>query len=129
MRTWFALLGAPFLALADQSVSYATVGWSCAHQHTLVVHAVHGVFLAAIVLATLLAASAGLYAAGVTKLWRRAGAGRGIRPVEVARFTAGWLLLAATLAPPVDALAERSFAVHMMQHEFLMVAAAPLLVL
>ena len=55
MRTWFALLGAPVLALADQSVSYATVGWSCAHQHTLVVHAVHGVFLAAIVIGTLLA--------------------------------------------------------------------------
>src|ERR671937_2074358 len=55
MRTWFALLGAPVLALADQSVSYATVGWSCAHQHTLVVHAVHGVFLAAIVIGTLFA--------------------------------------------------------------------------
>ena len=52
MRTWFALLGAPLLALADQSISYATVGWSCAHQHTLVVHAVHGVFLAAIVIGT-----------------------------------------------------------------------------
>ena len=55
MRTWFALLGAPLLALADQSVSYATVGWSCAHQHTLVVHAVHGVFLGAIVIGTLFA--------------------------------------------------------------------------
>src|ERR671936_2946314 len=55
MRTWFALLGAPLLALADQSVSYATVGWSCAHQRTLVVHAVHGVFLVAIVIGTLFA--------------------------------------------------------------------------
>jgi cytochrome c oxidase assembly factor CtaG len=82
-----------------------------------------------IVLATLLAASAGLYAAGVTKLWCKAGPGRGIRRVEVAHFTAGWLLLAATLAPPVDILAERSFALHMVQHELLMVVAAPLLVL
>lgn len=82
-----------------------------------------------IMLATLLAASAVLYAAGVAKLWRKAGAWRGIRRVEVARFAAGWLLLAATLAPPIDALAERSFAVHMLQHELLMVAAAPLLVL
>lgn len=80
-------------------------------------------------LATLLAASAALYAAGVIRLWRKAGAGRGIRRVEVGRFTAGWLVLAAALAPPVDALAERSFAVHMLQHELLMVAAAPLLVL
>jgi len=55
MRTWFALLGAPVLALADQSVAYATVGWSCAHQHTLVVHAVHGAFLAPILIGTLLA--------------------------------------------------------------------------
>jgi putative membrane protein len=82
-----------------------------------------------IMLATLLATSAALYAVGVTKLWRKVGAGRGIRRVEVARFTAGWLLLAATLAPPLDALAERSFAVHMLQHELLMVAAAPLLAL
>jgi len=82
-----------------------------------------------IVLATLLVASAGLYAAGVTTLWRRAGAGRGIRRVDVAHFAAGWLVLLAALAPPVDTLAERSFAAHMMQHELLMVAAAPLLVL
>jgi putative membrane protein len=82
-----------------------------------------------IMLATLLAASAALYAAGAIRLWRKAGAWRGIRRVEVARFTAGWLVLAAALAPPIDALAERSFAVHMLQHELLMVAAAPLLVL
>ena len=55
MRTWFALLGAPLLALADESVSYATGVWSCAHQDTLMVHAVHGVFLATIVIGTLLA--------------------------------------------------------------------------
>jgi hypothetical protein len=55
MRTWLALLGAPLLALADQSVSYATVGWSCAHQHTFVMHAAHGVSLTAIVIGTLFA--------------------------------------------------------------------------
>jgi putative membrane protein len=81
------------------------------------------------VLATLLAASVVLYAVGVARLWRRAGVGRGIRRVEVARFSGGWLLLAAALAPPMDSLADRSFAVHMVQHELLMVAAAPLLVL
>ena len=36
--------------------------------------------------------------------------GGGIRRVEVTRFTAGWLLLAAALGPPFDILAERSFA-------------------
>ena len=45
MRTWFALLGAPVLALMNQSVSYATVGWSCAHRHPLALHAVHGAVL------------------------------------------------------------------------------------
>jgi hypothetical protein len=55
MRTWFALLGAPLLALANQSVSYATVGWSCAHQYPHVLHVIHGVFLAAIVIGTLAA--------------------------------------------------------------------------
>src|SRR5205823_5272575 len=31
MRIWFALLVAPLLALADQSISLAAVGWACAH--------------------------------------------------------------------------------------------------
>jgi hypothetical protein len=53
MRIWFALLGAPVLALVNQSVSYATVGWSCAHQHPVAVHAVHGAFLATVVVGTL----------------------------------------------------------------------------
>ena len=105
-------------------------GVASAHSSSVLAH--HGEvadFLWPIVLATLLAASAGFYAAGVTKLWRKAGVGRGIRRVEVAHFTVGWLVLAATLTPSVDALAERSFAVHMVQHELLMVAAAPLFVL
>jgi hypothetical protein len=53
MRTWFALLGAPLLALANQSISFATVGWACAHQDTLVMHVVDGGFLAAIAIGTL----------------------------------------------------------------------------
>jgi uncharacterized iron-regulated membrane protein len=55
MRTWFGLLGAPILALVDQSVSYATVGWSCAHQYMFALHVIHAVFLAAIVIGTLCA--------------------------------------------------------------------------
>jgi putative membrane protein len=76
-----------------------------------------------------LAAAALLYAAGVRRLWRRAGAGRGVSVADVARFTTGWLLVAAALLSPLDALAERSFAAHMVQHEILMAAAAPFLVL
>jgi len=79
--------------------------------------------------AMLLAASALLYAAGVATLWRRAGVGRGIGRAHVLRFTSGWLLLAVALLSPLDVIAARSFAAHMVQHELLMVAAAPLLVL
>jgi hypothetical protein len=45
MRIWFALLVAPTLALADQSVAYATVGWACSHQQVVAVHVVHVLFL------------------------------------------------------------------------------------
>ena len=55
MRIWFALLAAPILALTDQSVAFATSGWACSHQHAPVMHAVHGVFLVAIVIGTVAA--------------------------------------------------------------------------
>jgi len=47
MRIWYALLLAPTLALADQVIAYAAVGWSCAHERALVVHAIHVLFLLA----------------------------------------------------------------------------------
>ena len=52
MKIWYSLLLAPLLALADQSVAFATSGWACSHQHAPVVHAVHALFLAAIVMGT-----------------------------------------------------------------------------
>jgi cytochrome c oxidase assembly factor CtaG len=82
-----------------------------------------------VVLVVLLAASALLYARGAAALWARAGFGRGIRIGDATRFALGWLMLALALLSPIDALAERSFALHMVQHELLMVVAAPLLVL
>lgn len=80
-------------------------------------------------LVALLAASAVLYALGVRNLWRKAGRGRGIRAAHVARFALGWIALAAALLSPLDAAAAESFALHMIQHELLMVVAAPLMVL
>lgn len=80
-------------------------------------------------LALLLATSAVLYAVGVRRLWRRAGPRRGVRGADVLRFALGWSTLAAALFSPIDALADRSFALHMLQHELLMLVAAPLLVL
>ena len=75
-----------------------------------------------------LAAAALLYAAGCARLWRRAGAGRGITPAQAARFWAGWGAVATALVSPIDALGAHLFSAHMVQHELLMVVAAPLLV-
>ena len=46
MRTWFALIVAPLLALTDQTVAFALVHWACAQQSTWAIHLSHGVFLA-----------------------------------------------------------------------------------
>jgi putative membrane protein len=88
---------------------------------------VHVLTLAA--LATLLIAASLLYARGVARLWHRAGVGRGIRIADAGRFALGMAIVAAALLPPLDALADESFAMHMLEHEMLMVLAAPLFVL
>lgn len=44
-------------------------------------------------------------------------------------FLAGWGVLAAALVTPLHEAGERSFAAHMLEHELLMLVAAPLLVL
>ncbi|MBC9033812.1 cytochrome c oxidase assembly protein [Sphingomonas sp. JC676] len=73
-----------------------------------------------------LAASLLLFAIGYVRLSRRAGRAdyrrRGLF------FAAGWLLLAAALVSPLHEAGERSFCAHMLEHELLMLAAAPLLV-
>ncbi len=77
----------------------------------------------------LLAVSGTLYAIGVARLWRRAGVGQGVRRWETACFAAGWLSLLAALISPLDALGDVLFSAHMVQHEVLILIAAPLLVL
>jgi putative membrane protein len=81
------------------------------------------------VTAFLLALSGVLYAAGLARLWRRAGRGRGIRRWQAACFAGGWLALLVALLSPVDALGDILFSAHMVQHELLILVAAPLLVL
>ncbi|HEY8976443.1 MAG TPA: hypothetical protein VIN75_19665 [Burkholderiaceae bacterium] len=49
MRIWPALLLAPALALADQVIAFATLGWACARGQPIVVHAEHVVFFLAAV--------------------------------------------------------------------------------
>jgi len=76
-----------------------------------------------------LALSAGLYLLGLARLWRRAGVGRGAGATQALAFAAGWSTLVAALVTPIDALGARFFSVHMVQHELLMIVAAPLFVL
>jgi putative membrane protein len=73
----------------------------------------------------LLVVAAFWYAAGVRRLWQRAGQGRGITRMHVAAYACGMTVLAfAAFAP----LGEQLWT-HMIQHELLMVLAAPLVVL
>ena len=67
-------------------------------------------------------AAAALYA----RAMRRS---EGLRARHAAAFAAGWMALFAALSPPLDGAAADSFAVHMVQHELLMLVAPPLLIL
>jgi putative membrane protein len=78
-------------------------------------------------LATSLAVFAIVYAAGIIRLWRHAGYGRGVRVFDVVAFSVGWLTLVVALSPPLDERSEQSLMAHMIQHELLMVIAAPLI--
>ena len=74
-----------------------------------------------------LAAMAGLYGAGVTRLWRRAGTGKGVPVWNAACFATGWTVAAVALLSPIARLSEILFSVHMTQHTLLMLVAAPLM--
>jgi putative membrane protein len=69
-----------------------------------------------------------LYIRGIRLLWR-SGAGAGVKRWEAACFGAGWLFLALALVSPLHPFGSMLFSAHMMQHEILMLAAAPLMVL
>jgi cytochrome c oxidase assembly factor CtaG len=71
----------------------------------------------------------GLYLAGISRLWRRAGFGRGVRAWQASCFATGWLLLVFALVLPLHWLGERLFLAHMIEHEILVAGAAPLFVL
>jgi putative membrane protein len=69
-----------------------------------------------------------LYAVGVLRVWRASGRGRGLHGRDVVAFALGCAALAVALLGPLDGWAAHSFAAHMLQHEALMLVAAPLLV-
>jgi len=73
--------------------------------------------------------TAWLYRRGTHRLRARVGPDRGLRGWEVACFWAGWWTLVIALLSPLHPWGKVLFAAHMTQHELLMVAAAPLLVL
>jgi len=76
-----------------------------------------------------LAVSLLLYAAGATRLFRRAHRSRRLLRQRMVLFAAGWLTLAAAAVSPLHEAGENSFTLHMIEHELLMLVAAPLLVL
>ena len=68
------------------------------------------------------------FAIGTLRM-RARGAHAGPARRRAALFFAGWALLALALVSPLHAAGSRSFAAHMLEHELLMLVAAPLLVL
>jgi hypothetical protein len=55
VRIWFPLLAVPTLALLDQSVAYVMTIWSCTHQNSLAMHAVHAPFFVAAAIGVVIA--------------------------------------------------------------------------
>ena len=76
-----------------------------------------------------LAVSAVTYALGLARLWGHAGRGRGVSVTQASAFAAGLLTLLVALVTPLDPLGSMLFSAHMVQHELLMLVAAPMLVL
>jgi cytochrome c oxidase assembly factor CtaG len=72
--------------------------------------------------------AAGLYALGFARLRRRSDHGRAERARSARRFALGMMVLAGAALSPLHALGGRSFTAHMVEHELIMLAAAPLLV-
>jgi putative membrane protein len=73
--------------------------------------------------------AAAFYATGIGRLRRRAGTGRGIHARQACCYTAGWLILVLALVSPIHRWGTGLFVIHMIEHELVMAAAAPLLVL
>jgi putative membrane protein len=72
---------------------------------------------------------AAAYAYGVARLWRAAGAERGVRPHHAVAYGAGLAVCVLALLSPIDRASDVLFSAHMAQHELLMLIAAPLVVL
>ena len=102
------LIGAP--AIAHEGHAHEAPGWT----------------LDPLLLIPLLLVLA-LFAIGATRLWRRAELGRASHRRTIFLFLSGWAVLALTLISPLHEAGERSFAMHMIEHELIMLVATLLL--
>jgi putative membrane protein len=64
---------------------------------------------------------------GTQRIWARAGFRHGVSLGQAAAFWAGWLILALAITSPLHWLGERLFTAHMIEHELIMLVAAPLI--
>ena len=76
-----------------------------------------------------LALSACIYGRGARLLWRGGEIQHASALWQAAAFAAAWIFLAVALIGPLPSLSEHLFTAHMIQHEILMAAAAPLIAL
>ncbi len=76
-----------------------------------------------------LALSLALFLGGWVRLRRRSRLGAPGLARRAVLFCAGWICLAGAVVSPLHQAGERAFSLHMVEHEVLMLAAAPLLVL
>ncbi len=76
-----------------------------------------------------LAVALALFAIGWIRLARRSTRGTRALRRRAGAFVGGWTLLAVALVSPLHALGERAFSAHMLEHEIIMLAAAPLMVI
>jgi putative membrane protein len=76
-----------------------------------------------------LALSALVFVLGWWRHHARSSTGRARLRTRAQLFVGGWLTLAGALVSPLHQAGERSFAMHMIEHELLMLLAAPLLVM
>jgi len=72
--------------------------------------------------------SALLFALGWRRLYARSSHGAGALKRRALLFGLGWLTLAGTVVSPLHEAGGQSFTAHMLEHELMMLAAAPLLV-
>ena len=72
---------------------------------------------------------AGLFSVGFARLYARSGPGLGALRRRAMLFALGWLCLAGAVVSPLHQAGARSFTAHMIEHELMMLAAAPLMVM